>query len=159
MHKRKIALTLSFLVAAAFAPTAIALSAQPGVTEQEAHAIGVDAYIYLYPLVTISAKASGTKFELWYIDAFAGTGYRIINHPARPRSLFGEDRTMGFQIKAMPVGAYSDGYGRPLALAQRFRHSGLRDRRKRRFSSINRHSDSSSPMSRLTFVAAAATRS
>jgi three-Cys-motif partner protein len=38
-----------------------------------------------------SAKASGTKFELWYIDAFAGTGYRTINHPARPRGLFGEE--------------------------------------------------------------------
>ncbi|MCP3400234.1 three-Cys-motif partner protein TcmP [Bradyrhizobium sp. CCGB20] len=36
-----------------------------------------------------ATKATGVKFELWYIDAFAGTGYRTVDHPARPPGLFG----------------------------------------------------------------------
>jgi hypothetical protein len=35
------------------APAAVAQSAPPAITEQEAHAIGVDAYLYLYSLVTM----------------------------------------------------------------------------------------------------------
>jgi three-Cys-motif partner protein len=37
------------------------------------------------------SKALANKFELWYIDAFAGTGYRTITHAARPRDLFGNE--------------------------------------------------------------------
>jgi three-Cys-motif partner protein len=36
-------------------------------------------------------KALARKFELWYIDAFAGTGYRTIHHQARPAGLFGTE--------------------------------------------------------------------
>jgi three-Cys-motif partner protein len=36
-----------------------------------------------------STKALSRKFKLWYIDAFAGTGYRTVHHPAQPRGLFG----------------------------------------------------------------------
>jgi three-Cys-motif partner protein len=35
--------------------------------------------------------ATDAKFDLWYIDAFAGTGYRTIHHPARPAGLFGSE--------------------------------------------------------------------
>ena len=35
------------------APAALAQGAPPAITEQEAHAIGVDAYVYLYSLVTM----------------------------------------------------------------------------------------------------------
>ena len=45
-------LTLSLCLGAAAAPTALAQSAAP-ITEQEAHAIAVDAYIYFYPLLSM----------------------------------------------------------------------------------------------------------
>jgi hypothetical protein len=46
-------LWLSTLALAAVMPAALAQSTPPAVTEQEAHAIGVDAYIYFYSLVTM----------------------------------------------------------------------------------------------------------
>jgi hypothetical protein len=46
---RPIALALA-LIAATLAP---AMAATGPVTEEEAHAIGVDAYIYFYPIVTM----------------------------------------------------------------------------------------------------------
>ena len=36
-------------------------------------------------------KATGTRFSLWYIDAFAGTGYRTIQHDAKPQGLFADE--------------------------------------------------------------------
>src|ERR1700732_1912241 len=50
MYKSTIALTLSLLVAPALTPPAVAQTGSPAI---EAHAIGVDAYIYFYPLVTM----------------------------------------------------------------------------------------------------------
>ena len=44
-------LILGVLCGPTVAPVALAQSAPPAITEQEAHAIGVDAYIYLFPLV------------------------------------------------------------------------------------------------------------
>ena len=53
-HDRNaIALALGLLVGPALAPGAIAQGAPPAITEQEAHAIGVDAYVYFYSLVTM----------------------------------------------------------------------------------------------------------
>jgi three-Cys-motif partner protein len=38
-----------------------------------------------------TTTSTKSKFDLWYIDAFAGTGYRTIYHKARPAGLFGEE--------------------------------------------------------------------
>jgi hypothetical protein len=53
MNRNAIALSLALLLGPALAPGAIAQGAPPPITEQEAHAIGVDAYVYFYPLVTM----------------------------------------------------------------------------------------------------------
>jgi hypothetical protein len=48
MYKSTIALTLSLLTAPALTPAAMAQGGPPAITEAEAHAIAVDAYVYLY---------------------------------------------------------------------------------------------------------------
>src|ERR1700732_4978058 len=52
-NRKSLALLLSILVGPVLAPMATAQGTPPAITEQEAHAIGVDAYIYLYSLVTM----------------------------------------------------------------------------------------------------------
>src|SRR5246500_5672727 len=46
-------LTVSLWLGAAGVTAALAQSAAPTISEQEAHAIAVDAYLYFYPLVTM----------------------------------------------------------------------------------------------------------
>jgi hypothetical protein len=55
MHRQTIALALGLLFGLSLAPLAMAQNAPQAtaLSEQEGHAIGVDAYIYLYPLVTM----------------------------------------------------------------------------------------------------------
>ena len=53
MKASTIRLTLGLLVGSALVTTATAQTTSPPITEQEAHAIGVDAYVYFYPLVTM----------------------------------------------------------------------------------------------------------
>jgi len=55
MHRQTMALTLGLLFGLALAPVAMAQSAPQAtaLSEQDAHAIGVDAYIYFYPLMTM----------------------------------------------------------------------------------------------------------
>jgi hypothetical protein len=53
MYNSAIALTLSSLVATALSPAAMAQGDPPAITEAQAHAIGVDAYVYFYSLVTM----------------------------------------------------------------------------------------------------------
>jgi hypothetical protein len=53
MNRNAIALSLGFLFGPALVHGAMAQGAPPAITEAEAHAIGVDAYIYLYSLVTM----------------------------------------------------------------------------------------------------------
>ena len=52
-NRKSLALLLSILVGPALAQMATAQGTLPAITEQEAHAIGVDAYIYVYSLVTM----------------------------------------------------------------------------------------------------------
>ena len=53
MYNSAIALTLSSLVATALTPAAMAQGDPRAITEAQAHAIGVDAYVYFYSLVTM----------------------------------------------------------------------------------------------------------
>ena len=51
MDTKTVALSLSLLLGAALAPGTMAQGASQAITEQEAQAIAVDAYIYFYPLI------------------------------------------------------------------------------------------------------------
>jgi hypothetical protein len=53
MNRKTFALTLTVLLGTALTTPADAQSASPAITEQEAHAIAVDAYVYFYSLVTM----------------------------------------------------------------------------------------------------------
>jgi hypothetical protein len=53
MNRTAITLALSLLVSPALVPGAMAQGAPPAISEEDAHAIGVDTYVYLYPLVTM----------------------------------------------------------------------------------------------------------
>jgi hypothetical protein len=57
MNRSGVALVLGLLVCVPLAPAAFAQGTPPAITEQEAHAIGVDAYVYYHkkaPTITIS---------------------------------------------------------------------------------------------------------
>ena len=56
MFRGILTLTLSVCLGAVAVPATLAQSAGPAITEQEAHAIGVDAYVYFYPLVTMDVS-------------------------------------------------------------------------------------------------------
>jgi hypothetical protein len=79
MIKTTTALVLGLLVSPVLLLTA---RAQTAVTEQEAHAIGVDAYVYLYPLVTMDI----TRKQLTNTDKGFGRGPMNVFHnvPAYP---------------------------------------------------------------------------
>ena len=51
MQRHAVALALALLLAPSFAPISMAEPAP--ITKDEAHAIGVDAYLYFYPLITM----------------------------------------------------------------------------------------------------------
>jgi hypothetical protein len=53
VNKHTVALSLGLLLGVALAPGVVAQSASPAITEQEAQAIAVDAYVYFYSLVTM----------------------------------------------------------------------------------------------------------
>jgi len=66
MHRHTMALTLGLLCGLALAPLVMAQSTPPAtaLSEQEAHAIGVDAYLYFYPLVSMDlTRKQSTNIE------------------------------------------------------------------------------------------------
>src|ERR1700741_3036250 len=66
-----------------FSVLASPTTAQPAITEQEAHAIGVDAYLYFYPLITMDV----TRKQLTNIEpgkGFGGPMNTFANVPAYP---------------------------------------------------------------------------
>src|SRR4051812_832919 len=79
MIKTTTALVIGLLVSPALLFTA---RAQTAVTEQEAHAIGVDAYVYLYPLITMDI----TRKQFTNTDKGFGRGPMNVFHnvPAYP---------------------------------------------------------------------------
>jgi hypothetical protein len=62
MRKHAFALTLALLAVPAL--TSVAMAQTAAITEQAAHAIGVDAYIYFYPLISIDiTRKQSTNIE------------------------------------------------------------------------------------------------
>jgi hypothetical protein len=64
MNRNAIALFLGLLVGPALTQGAIAQAAQPAITEAQARAIGVDAYLYFYPLISTDiTRVTSTNIE------------------------------------------------------------------------------------------------
>jgi len=64
MNRNAVALSLALLLGSALGHRAIAQSAQATITEAEAHAIGVDAYLYFYPLLSTDiTRVTSTNIE------------------------------------------------------------------------------------------------
>jgi hypothetical protein len=75
---------LCAFLASFLAPAAVAQGTPPAVTEAEAHSIGVDAYIYLYPLVTMDVtRRQATNIEAGKVFG-RGPMNMFVNVPAFP---------------------------------------------------------------------------
>ena len=86
-ERRSLGLLSAVLVGTALTPSAMAQGAPQPVTEQEAHAIGVDAYIYFYSLVTMDV----TRKQLTNVEpgkALGGPMNTFANAPAFPAADF-----------------------------------------------------------------------
>lgn len=84
MNKNVIALSLSLLLSPALIQGAIAQGTQPALTEAEAQAIGVDAYIYFYPLISMDiTRKQSTNIEAGK-EFGKGPMNTFVNVPAFP---------------------------------------------------------------------------
>ena len=83
MKRSHFAMTLSLALWSAVVPPAVAQNASEPLTEGDAHAIGVDAYLYFYPLVTMEL----TRRQLTNMEPSSGIGgpaNTFANVPAYP---------------------------------------------------------------------------
>lgn len=84
MSRSVVAIFLGLFLAPALVQGVSAQSAQPALTEAEAHAIGVDAYIYFYPLVTMDiTRKQSTNIEAGK-EFGKGPMNMFVNVPAFP---------------------------------------------------------------------------
>src|SRR4029450_10610866 len=84
MFRGILPLTLSLCLGAATAPTTLAQSAAP-ITEQEAHAIAVDAYVYFYSIMAMDI--SRKQFTNGTTD-FRGPAHTLVNGAQYPPADF-----------------------------------------------------------------------
>ncbi|WP_314950382.1 DUF1254 domain-containing protein [Bradyrhizobium cosmicum] len=84
MFRRILQLTLCLYLGVAAAPAALAQGGAPKITEEEAHAIAVDAYVYFYPLLTMDiTRKQATNVEPGK-DSFKGPMNTFVNVPEYP---------------------------------------------------------------------------
>jgi hypothetical protein len=84
MTRNAIALSLGLLLGTAPSQGAIAQGALPAITEPEAHAIGVDAYLYFYPLISMDVtRKQSTNIEAGK-EFGKGPMNMFVNVPAFP---------------------------------------------------------------------------
>ena len=77
-------LTVGLLCGLVIAPAALAQNAPPSITEQEAHAIAVDAYLYFYPLISVDiTRKQSTNIEAGK-EFGKGPMNMFVNVPAFP---------------------------------------------------------------------------
>jgi hypothetical protein len=92
MHK-SIGLLLNLLVALALATSggapARAQGSPPAITETEAHAIAVDAYVYFYSLISIDVtRRQATNVEPGKVMLFGQPGCRCARRPGCSGSVY-----------------------------------------------------------------------
>src|SRR5271169_3446959 len=84
MNRTTIALTFSLLVSPALTLTAMAQGASGAITEEAARAIGVDAYLYFYPLISVDiTRKQSTNIEAGK-EFGKGPMNTFVNVPAFP---------------------------------------------------------------------------
>jgi hypothetical protein len=82
MNRALIALTFSLFSSLALAPAAVA--GPVGITEEEAHAIGVDAYLYFYPIITMDVTRKQLTNQEPTAGGIGGPMNRFANISAFP---------------------------------------------------------------------------
>ena len=88
MLRRVLALTTSLGFAAMAASAALAQGATPAITEQDAQAIAVDAYVYFYPLLSMDfTRKQFTNVEQGK-ESFKGPMNTFVNVPEYPPANF-----------------------------------------------------------------------
>src|SRR5438874_13531696 len=88
IFRRILKLTLCLCLGAMAAPAALAQGTAPAITEQEAHAIAVDAYVYFYSIMSMDiSRKQFTNVEQGK-DSFKGPMNTFVNVPEYPPADF-----------------------------------------------------------------------